>query len=212
MKRMMTLGLLTVAVVGVATQLLPLREGRSLSAPTRLVASPSPAANPNAFYLSDRFGFQITLPKGYIIAPSESAPPTQPARPLEVLELWNQADYPHRASLPETPPLITITVYNNTRRLPLSAYKGELSHNDDRLITVGGQPAIAYTSTGLYESDNVLLSSADGRYVFRLRGSYMDANAPIRQDFQNVVSSLTLDVLLPPTPSTSKRDSEHSID
>jgi hypothetical protein len=168
----------------------------------------------DAFYFSDRFGYRITWPSSMIITPSESALPTQPARPLEVLELWNQADFPNRANLPETPPLITITVYDNARRLPLSAYKGELSRNDDRAVTIAGQRAvaaqfpegvIAYTATGLYESDNVLFASPNGRYVFRISGGYMDANAPIRQTFQQVVSSFSFDVLPRSTPSARWR-------
>ncbi len=194
MKQIIILGLLTVAAVGVTTQFPPLQKVQSLPMPTRSIANPSPVESQSASYVSDRFGFRLTYPSSYIIAPSESTS-TQSTRPLAVLELWNQADYPNRNALPETPPLIAVTVYDNTQQLPLSAYKGELSHNDGRPLTVGGQNAIAYTSTGLYEFDNVLFSSPDRHYVFRLSSSYMDANAPIRQDFQNIISSFTFNLL-----------------
>lgn len=199
MKRTIILILLAVASVGVTTQILPLSKTQPLPTIARPIANPSVESH-NTSYASDRFGFRITYPRSYRIAPSASVS-TQLPRSLEVLELWNQAEYPDRTSLPETPPLITITVYDNTQQLPLSAYKGDLSHNDDRPLTVGGQNAIAYTSTGLYEFDHVLLSSPDGRYVLRLSGSYIDANAPIRQDFQDIVSSLTFNEL----PSSDDR-------
>ena len=165
----------------------------------------SPTSYRDAFYFSDRFGYRIIWPSGMIITPTESTLPTRPARPLEVLELWNQVDFPNRANLPETPPLVTITVYDNARRLPLSTYKGELSRNDDRPVMVAGQRAIAYTATGLYESDHVLFASPNGRYVVRISGGYMAANAPIRQAFQQVVSSFTFDVLPRTSPAARWR-------
>lgn len=166
--------------------------------PQTLAIEPSAQATMQSkrdvFYFSDRFGFRLVVPSGYVSTPSESQPSTQPAKPLQVLELWEQRDFANRATLMEAPPLISLTVYQNISKRPLSAWKGELSRPDDRPLTVAGQPAIAYISTGLYESDNVLLSTPDGRYVIRLSASYMDAQAPIRRDFQAVLSSLTFDV------------------
>lgn len=168
----------------------------------------SPPANTatswrDVFYLSDRFGFRTIFPSGYIITPSETKPSTKPALPLQVLEVWQQFDFMRRDSLPEMPPTIRITVYNNFKQLPLTYWKGELSKKDDRPLTVAGQSAIAYSSTGLYDADNVLFRSPDGRYVFRLTVGYTDAKAPIRQTFQELLASFTFDVI--PDPKSASK-------
>jgi hypothetical protein len=205
MKRTLTLSFLACLVVGSATSLffLPTQTpvDKVVAASPSITAKPVPKPRPlrDVFYLNDRFGFRIVVPSGYTIEPfgTKSATPA----PLDVLELWQQADFVNRTSLPETPPIISIAVYDNAKRLPLTQWKGELSRTDDRPVTVAGQAAIAYTSTGLYESDNVLFSSPDGRYVFRLKVGYTDAKAPIRQTFQDVLASFTFDVSPDPTAS-----------
>lgn len=154
--------------------------------------TPTPAGQrPQALYVSKRFGFRVAVPSSYVLSPSKTQPSLRSAKPLEVLEIWQRSDFSNRAALPETPPIMSIAVYRNAKRLPLTSWKGELSRSDDRPLTVGGQPAIAYTSTGLYESDNVLVASPDGQYVFRLSVGYMDTKAAIRQAFQDLVASFT---------------------
>lgn len=181
--------------------------GENRCLPQMVAAGPTASSTPgqyrDMFYLSDRFGFRFGSPSGYVITPSETQPSSKPAPPLQVLELWQQADFLNRAALMEMPPMIRITVYNNAKRLPLTHWKGELSRNDDRSIRVAGQPAIAYTATGLYESDNLLLSSPDGRYVLRLTVDYIGAKAPIRKVFNDFISTFIFDVN-PDSKSTSK--------
>jgi hypothetical protein len=72
-------------------------------------------------------------------------------------------------------------------------------------MRVAGQPAIAYTSTGLYEYDNVVVASPDGRYVLRFTAGYMDAKAPIRRVFQELVSSFSFDVIPDPKAASKWR-------
>lgn len=55
--------------------------------------------------------------------------------------------------------------------------------------TVGGQPALAYTYSGLYESDAVAVQHAGKIYLFS--ASWLDAQDPIRTDFKNLLSSVT---------------------
>ncbi len=196
MKRIILFGLLACFAAGNATQRLVLSE--SWRSQPAMAASPATSSvlrqHRDVFYLSDRFGFRFVAPSQHVITPAETIPTTQAVKPLQVLEVWQQADFLNRASLPQTPPIIRIVVYDNAKRLPLAQWKGELSRNDDRPITVAGQRAIAYTSTGLYESDNVLLGSPDGRYVFRLTVGYIDTNDPIRKVFQEITTSLVFDV------------------
>lgn len=169
-----------------------------------IAANPAPISstlqNRDVFYLSDFYGFRFVSPRGYVITPTSTIQSTKPSPPLQVLEVWHQPDFLNRENLPETPPIISITVYDNSKRLPLTSWKGELSRNDDRSLTVAGQKAIAYTSTGLYDSDNVLFSSPDNRYVFRLRGAYLQTNDSIRQVFQDIVKTFTFDVIASTSP------------
>ncbi|MBM0743120.1 GUN4 domain-containing protein [Phormidium sp. CLA17] len=203
MKRVIALGFLACLIAGSVTP--PFFGSKQSRADEALTASPtvsSAVPRSDVFYLSDRFGFRIVSPRDYTITPSETKPSTQPAIPIEVLELWQQADFLNRDSLPQQPPIISITVYNNNQRLPLTHWKGELSRQDDRPLTVAGQNAIAYTSTGLYNSDNVLFGSPDGRYIVRLTAGYLDAKAPIRQTFQELVSNFSFDVKPAPKSAT----------
>ena len=206
MKRLLTLGVLVYLVTGSATLVRNLPEPLQID---RAIAAKPPAtavvSQREVFYLSDRFGFRIVSPSGYIIAPSETQPPAQPATPLQVLEVWQQADILNRATLSETPHIIRITIYKNDARLPLTHWKGDLSRTDDRPLTVGGQTAIAYGSTGLYEYDNVLFRSPDGRHIFRITAGYAEAKAPIRQTFQELISSFTFDVRFDPKSASSWR-------
>jgi hypothetical protein len=167
-----------------------------LSAPQSSIAQIAPHQAPSSslqdsLYLSDRFGFRFVRPSGYVIETVTDNFPSQPATPLQVLQLWQQADFLNRMNLPELPPLITLTIYPNPQRLPLSQWKGELAHNDDRPLTVAGQSAIAFSATGLYESDNVLFSSPDGNQVFHLRAGYRGADEEIRQVCQDLTASFT---------------------
>lgn len=155
----------------------------------------STQSNRDIFYLSSEYGFRFVSPKDYVIEPSNAEPSTQGNTPLQVLKIWQQADFVNRTEASESPPIISLSIYNNSQKLPLAKWKGELSRNDDRSLTVAEQPAIAYTSTGLYEYENVLLSSPDGRYVFRLQAGYQDANSPMRQVFQEVVNSFSFDAI-----------------
>ncbi len=140
-------------------------------------------------YQSDRFGFQFTVPPDYILVPVTPHADAQARQPVQVLELWQKADHLNQQQLPETPPLISIYVYENSQNLPLTHWKPELSRNDDHQIQVAGQDAIAYTATGLYESKHILVSSPDQRLVYHFQVGFIDTEAPIRQTFQQVVSS-----------------------
>lgn len=197
MKRTIALGLLTFLAIGCSTHLST--SPAQSPTPAAIAATPAPSSSTkpsrDVFYLSDRFGFRFVSPGGYVITPTSTTQSTKPAPPLEVLEVWQQQDFLNRESLPETPPIISISIYNNSKKLPLASWKGELSRNDDRFLTVAGQKAIAYTSTGLYGSDNVLFSSTDGRYVFRLKGAYLKNNDAIRQVFQEIIKSFTFDAI-----------------
>lgn len=114
---------------------------------------------------------------------------TQLNAPLQVLEIWKPEDYANRIHLTESPTIISISVHSNPLHLPLENWKDKLSCNDARPFTVAGQQALAYSATRLYESDNVLFNSPDGRYVFHFKGDYLSTSDSSRQTFQDILSS-----------------------
>lgn len=195
MKQLLVLGLLTVLAIGCNANA-PSTPTAASNAPTSTVSETSPdafPANKTQVYTDAEFGFQFTYPENYVINPNgrEFLPVNDDLR--TVVELWRSSDYEAiqtESEVPtELPPNIRIEVLQATADVPLSAWKVELSHDDDRPITVDGQEAIAYTSTGLYEQDNVLVQTPNGQQVIRFSVSYLDAADPMRQVFQSVVSS-----------------------
>lgn len=150
---------------------------------------------------SSSLGFQFAYPKEYVVDSSPDNPLSQPGNStpgvIQSWQIWKKSDYEaiqtHNFAGSEFPPHISIEVLDNPDRLPLSAWKGDLSRDDDRPFTVAGQKAIAYRATGLYEYDKVLLNPPNGRYVIRLSVGYIDPSDPMRQDFQAIVSSFTFD-------------------
>jgi hypothetical protein len=167
-------------------------------APTSSVAQPSTDSSNtqgrNTFQ-SDRFGFSFQHPEGF--APdnrSENQPPEPKEALLGRIEVWTSEDYQAIASGTwkggEYPASVTISVFDNAEKRPLVAWKeANMSRGEDKNITVAGQEALAYASTGLYEADNVLFPSPDDRYVIHIHGAYMNPDDPMRQAYQKVVSS-----------------------
>jgi len=190
MKHTVALGFLALLVVSgnQKVSLIPsgLNQNRAIAVlPT--YSSPSQ----DVFYLSKQFGFRFVRPSGYAVINATKNLSSQLNAPLQVLGIWKQEDYANRAYLPESPAIISLSVYSNPRHLPLANWKDQLSRNDTHPLMIAGQKAIAYSATGLYESDNVLFSSPDGRYVFHLKGDYLGASDSNRQTFQDILSSFS---------------------
>jgi hypothetical protein len=208
MKRIFPLGLLALLAIGyslsepaVSTQKVNLAETSTPELTAQRTSSPNSGVKRQTsqsqnIYRSTRFGFWFKYPKAYVVDSSNENRQPKPGEPLQgIIEIWKSADYQgmKRDNFygSEPPPNISISVYSNPNRLPLSQLKDTLSigSRNARTITVAGQNAIAYTSTGLYEFDNVLLFSRDGRRVIRLSRGYLNASDPSRQAFEQVVSS-----------------------
>lgn len=194
MKRIVALGFLTVLTISCSQRVLTKPSG--LNQDRAIAVLPAYTPSRDIFYLSRQFGFQFVQPSGYVIVNATKSSSPKPNTPVQVLEIWKQEDYANRIHLTESPAIISISVYSNPLHLPLENWKGKLSHNDTRPFTVAGQQAIAYSATGLYESDNVLFSSPDGRYVFHLKGDYLSTSDSIRQTFQDILSSFNHDIML----------------
>lgn len=186
----MALGFLTVLTISCSQKVLT---KPSWSNVNRVIAVLPVHSSPSqdVFYLSEQFGFRFVQPSSYVITNATKNSSPQPTTPVQVLEIWKQEDYANRIHLTESPAIISISVYSNPLHLPLENWKGKLSHNDTRPFTVAGQQAIAYSATGLYESDNVLFNSPDGRCVFHFKGDYLSTSDSSRQTFQDILSSFS---------------------
>ena len=195
MKRIVALGFLTILTISCSQKVLTKPSGLN---PDRAIALLPAYSLPkqDIFYLSRQFGFRFVQPSGYLILNATKSSSPKPNTPVQVLEIWKQEDYANRIHLTESPAIISISIYSNPLHLPLENWKDKLSRNDTRPFTVAGQQALAYSATGLYESDNVLFSSPDGRYVFHLKGDYLSTSDSIRQTFQDILSSFSHDIML----------------
>lgn len=164
-------------------------------------SSPKSAGNKQAVqsqnvYRSAKFGFRFGYPNTYIVDSSKQNQRPKPGQTLQgTIDIWKKNDYQAIKSKNfeggEYPPNISIAVHSNSNRLRLSQWKDRLSigTRNTRNIKVAGQNALAYASTGLYESDNVVLCSPDGRRAIHLSVGYINASDPSRQAFQKLVSS-----------------------
>lgn len=202
MKRLAIVGLFLSLAAG-CTALQPAPQPAPLSdietpSPTPTVtqptSTPSSTQGENTFQ-SDRFGFRFQYPAGF--TPDnrgENQPPEAKEALLGRIEVWTSEDYKAIASGTwkggEYPASVTISVFDNAQKRPLSAWKEtNLSRGEDKTITVAGQEALSYASTGLYEADNVIFASPDERYVIHIQGAYINPEDPMRQAYQEVLSS-----------------------
>ena len=156
----------------------------------------TPAARSQSGYVNERFGFQFYYPDdGYVLDTSRADLPTDAISGLMgVIQIWRAEDFAaHTSATPpmEQSPTVTISVYSNPGREPLADWQARLSlqPTQDQELTVGGRPAIAYTSTGLYEYDNVLVTSPDGLSVIHFSVGYLGADDDIRDGLDGVVTT-----------------------
>jgi len=78
----------------------------------------------------------------------------------------------------EAPPAISMSVFSNVEGLSLEQWiKGDNRSNfklsQDGVLastTVGGEPALAYTHSGLYETDAVVVSRRGKLFLFEAAG------------------------------------------
>ncbi|HVV39270.1 MAG TPA: hypothetical protein VHD31_03000 [Candidatus Paceibacterota bacterium] len=143
-------------------------------------------------YSSQTAGVAFTYPKTYILG--ERADSFE-GSPITVLTLL-----PTDVAVPdmsEGPPGISVLVVPNPENIPLEDWVRTKSISNIGLsmdlslgsTTVAGESAVAYKFPGLYENDAVAVAHAGRVYLFF--GSWSDANAPIRSDFQNLLKTVT---------------------
>jgi hypothetical protein len=150
-------------------------------------------------YTSDRSGFQFDYPAGFVVEAKASSGQGDD-RALEWVDLWTQRDYDGIKSSKtptEFPPNASIFVQQNPQRLALRDWvmRNNQFVSPDRFtsLTVAGQSAIAFHSTGLYDSENVVLTTLNRSDVIVIRldkSSLPERDAIYRHAFQQMLSSL----------------------
>lgn len=97
----------------------------------------------------------------------------------------------------EWPPSIGITMYRNEESVSASTWVDTypmlsniqlVSGETNRDASVGSTNAVRYMVDGLYMTDTVAVAHGDYIYVFS--GSFLDIEAPIRQDFIDLIESV----------------------
>jgi len=95
----------------------------------------------------------------------------------------------------EAPPGITMSVFDVPSLISVAQWvKGDarsnykLSGSALASTTVGGEDALYYTHSGLYEADAVAVRH--GTKIFLFEGQWSDAQSPLRQDFANLLDTV----------------------
>ena len=96
----------------------------------------------------------------------------------------------------EGPVMISVLAVGNASGTPLETWVKEKSISNYYLsqtktlsqTLVGGEAALAYSYSGLYENDAVAVAHNGKVYLFFV--SWMDASDPMRADFQNLLKTV----------------------
>lgn len=169
---------------------------------TVLLLRPSEVQIEPKFYKSDEFGIQLSYPARYFVAYEKSFTGERNQHAIVLAE-----DTPENRFLSSDPnsategsPTITITLFQNNldnysarnfvERTDFSNFK--LSNGKTADVTVGGEPGLRYSATGLYENENVVVARPDYVYMFTVF-----FNAPTDQivpDFDTVLKSVEFSI------------------
>ena len=92
---------------------------------------------------------------------------------------------------------ITLAVFEEKEPISLTDWVHSMTNTfpvptdgfDYQEIEVGGEKALAYTSTGLYESDNVAIAKGNKVYVFS--ASWLTRDDQILKDFARLLASVS---------------------
>ena len=146
-------------------------------------------------YQSDRFGFRFEYPIGYV----NDAKTLPKGNPAEAIEIWTQATYDAiKSGKPsELPPNVSVTAEQNPQKLALRTWVAKSnrfpSPNNFREVTIAGQKALAFQSTGLYESENVVVPIPNRAAVIVIsldKDGLPDTDKTYRSAFQQIISTL----------------------
>jgi len=142
-------------------------------------------------YHSAQYGISFEYPESYALTEHDEG---TAERMMHAIVLMDE-DYANKPAT-EGPPAIAITIFENPEQTTLEDWvKGNANSNyklsaDGGLkpATIGGNPALSYTHSGLYENDAVV-TMYNGR-VYMFTAGWIMAQDAIRADFKQVVDSV----------------------
>lgn len=153
-------------------------------------------------YKSQPLGVSFEYPEGYVVDKTNEQPDTGTETLRGALEVWTLADskaiQTNKFEGTELPANVSISVYRNPNRLSLREWVKSrsnyfISPKNYTQQQVAGQKAIAFQSTGLYESENVALPSLDGQDVVVIKLAKGSGNEAVYQQvFKQILVTLQL--------------------
>ncbi|MBP7770646.1 MAG: hypothetical protein KA066_01895 [Candidatus Pacebacteria bacterium] len=179
---------LVVAVFATGAYFLLSNSTASLPGDTAATTTPQTALE----QYSSEDGYSFMYPNTYELS---SRTEGNAERQWDVLVLLPKGYVPPQNG--EGPPAISLSVFSNTEGLSLDAWvQGDARSNwklivDERAsrpMTVGGEPALWYHYSGLYEVDSVAV--AHGGKIFLFSGDWLDPSDQIRADFNNLIKTV----------------------
>jgi hypothetical protein len=157
--------------------------------------SPSAGGEAGALYTFNDAGLYFQYPQTYTF---ESYPLEDDTESWTSLMLVRTKDKEQAEAngASEGPVAITVGIFDAQSGQSLEDWIKSDSHSnfalspDQKLTpqTVGGEPALAYEHSGLFENDAVAVIHGGKIYLFE--ASWADANDPLRSDFQNLLKTL----------------------
>ena len=158
---------------------------------------------PPQIYQNQQLGFSFKYPKGYVLNKAQHKPRVKSRLAQQRIDVWSNADYQAikagKFQGSELPANVSISVEENPKRL--SARKWLKENNDEFGSTenqskqkVAGQKAVVFRSSGLYETQNIVLPSKDGKKLILISHSQgqNDSDKDYEEVFEQVVSSFEL--------------------
>lgn len=142
-------------------------------------------------YHSAQYGISFTYPDTYNMTEHDAGTGERMTHSVVLIDKGFQ---PMQDS--EGPPAIAVTIFENPENLSLENWITTTSYSNYKLTTdetlrattVGGRPALAYTHSGLYETDAVVVMN-NGR-VYMFTAGWLTAGDQTRADLQTILSSV----------------------
>lgn len=149
-------------------------------------------------YESEKFGIRFSYPKNYFIASENGIDGERIQHAIVLIEDTpeNREFFANQNLATESPPTITISIFqNNLDNYTLKSFVEGTSFSNFKLsdgktteTTIGGEEALKYRATGLYENENVVAVRPNYVYMFTVF-----FNAPtdrILSDFETILQSV----------------------
>jgi hypothetical protein len=197
----LSLGLLITAAVSCQVQS-PLVSPPAEPEPPTEQSSPVAAAPDSGVYRSDRFGFQFAYSADQFVAKGETQfPPEVSAR--EAVQIWTiEHDRAIQAGEydggTEYPANVSVTVQPNPDQFSATDWIAQSDWltdvQDIQEVTVAGQQAVAFRSSGLYDMAQVLVPTPDRTHWVLITLNQIgdgDSDALYRQAYDEAIATLT---------------------